>query len=565
MNGLFANEWTTFPDRYAGHILLSLSALGVGLVLSVPLGVLASRSPRVAGAALGFASIVQTIPGLALLALMVPLLGGQIGFWPAFAALTLYSILPILRNTIVGLRGVDPDVREAALAVGMTGRQRLFGVDLPLAAPVIVAGLRTASVWVVGAATLATPVGAHSLGGYIFQGLQTRNWGSVIFGCIASAALALALDQIIALFEKAALRRSLKFVIVGAAGFLLIFAPLLAGPYMAHARAAQTSAAAGNAGPLSGRTIVVGAKTFTEQYILANVIRRVLESQGAQVDVRQGLGSTVAFDALAHDQIDLYVDYSGTVWATNMKREDAKPRDDLYSEMSDWLLSKHGILAADRLGFENAYAFATSRKTAKRLGLKSIADLAGKPVRLGSDPEFFGRSEWTRTRDAYGLQSLRTQGMDSTFMYDAVKSGRMDVITAYTTDGRIDAYNFILLDDPKSVLPPYDAFILIAPKDRQDEALLAALKLLNGAIDNAMMRRANAMVDLDRRSVADAGAWLMSRIRSNSRRFSLDFSFARSSSKAKLLSLSGIQKLRTRCRRVPQLGFDRSGAADLDR
>ena len=118
---------------------------------------------------------------------MVPLMGGMIGFWPAFAALSLYSILPMLRNTIVGLQGVDADIREAALAVGMTARQRLKQVDLPLAAPVIVAGLRTASAWVVGTATLSTPVGARSLGNYIFQGLQTRNWAMVLFGCTAMA------------------------------------------------------------------------------------------------------------------------------------------------------------------------------------------------------------------------------------------------------------------------------------------------------------------------------------------------------------------------------------------
>ena len=278
MNGAFVNEWAAFPDLYAGHLTLSLSALVVGLVISVPLGILAARSARIGSASLAFASIIQTIPGLALLALMVPLLGGQIGFWPAFAALTLYSILPILRNTIVGLRSVDADVREAALAVGMTARQRLFGVDLPLSAPIIVAGLRTASVWVVGAATLATPVGAQSLGGYIFQGLQTRNWGSVLFGCIASAALALVLDQVIALFEKAAIRRSRAFVAAGVAGFLLVLAPLAVSAVMAPvSRMAETLQAM----DLSrGGPIVVGAKTFTEQYILADVIRRTLEAAG---------------------------------------------------------------------------------------------------------------------------------------------------------------------------------------------------------------------------------------------------------------------------------------------
>lgn len=510
MNGEFANEWAVFPDLYAGHLVLSLSALAVGLAISVPLGILAARSARIGSASLAFASIIQTIPGLALLALMVPLLGGQIGFWPAFTALTLYSILPILRNTIVGLRGVDAEVREAALAVGMTSRQRLFDVDLPLSAPVIVAGLRTASVWVVGAATLATPVGAQSLGGYIFQGLQTRNWGSVIFGCIASAALALVLDQVIALFEKAAIRRSRALVAAGAAGLLLVLAPLAIGAAMAPSQAIPGDAASN--GPLAGRTIVVGAKTFTEQYILADVIRRTLEEQGARVEVRQGLGSNVAYDAVANDQIDLYVDYSGTVWATNMKREDAKPRDALYDEMSQWLLSTQNILASTRLGFENAYVFAASRETVQRLDLKSIGDLGGKSARLGSDPEFFGRSEWTRTRDAYGLQSLRTRGMDSTFMYDAANSGGVDVITAYTTDGRIDAYDFVLLDDPESVLPPYDAFILLGPKNRGDVALLDALKPLNLAINNAAMRKANAMVDLEHRSVADAGAWLTDQI-----------------------------------------------------
>ncbi|MCH2456907.1 MAG: ABC transporter permease, partial [Henriciella sp.] len=168
MSGFLAEEFAAFPANYSGHLKLALGALAMGLLVSIPAGILAARQKYVAGPALATASVIQTIPGIALLALMVPLMGGMIGFWPAFVALSLYSILPMLRNTIVGLRGVDEDVREAALAVGMTARQRLREVDLPLAAPVIVAGLRTASAWVVGTATLSTPVGARSLGNYIF-------------------------------------------------------------------------------------------------------------------------------------------------------------------------------------------------------------------------------------------------------------------------------------------------------------------------------------------------------------------------------------------------------------
>ena len=125
MSGFLSEELAVFPANYAGHLQLALGALLTGLIISIPAGILSARQTYIAGPALATASVIQTIPGIALLALMVPLMGGMIGFWPAFAALSLYSILPMLRNTIVGLGGVDNDVREAALAVGMTARQRL--------------------------------------------------------------------------------------------------------------------------------------------------------------------------------------------------------------------------------------------------------------------------------------------------------------------------------------------------------------------------------------------------------------------------------------------------------
>lgn len=505
---MFAEELAVFPDRYAGHLILSLAAIATGLLISLPLGIRAAYSPRLSGPALGTASLIQTIPGIALLALMVPVLGGRIGFWPAYLALALYSLLPILRNTIVGLQGVDPRVREAALGVGMTARQRLLQVDLPLAMPVIVAGLRTASVWVVGAATLSTPVGAESLGNYIFQGLQTRNWGAVLFGCLVSAGLALILDQAIRLFELAAERRSRPLALAGTGGLALILAPLLLTLSSPSAGPTLERDFSVHAEPLEGRTVTLAAKSFTEQYILARLIGARLEAEGARTDVREGLGSTVAFEALIRGEIDLYVDYTGTVWATLMQREDVPPRAVMYAETSAWLLSEHGVLALAPLGFENAYAYAVTRETADRLGLESVGDLAGSGLTIASDPEFFGRPEWTRTRDIYGLSDLPTRGMESTFMYEAIANGEVDVITAYTTDGRIDAYDLVLLDEPAGALPPYDAFILLSPDAASDRALHRALAPLANAISNEDMRTANARVDLERDSIRDAAAWL---------------------------------------------------------
>jgi osmoprotectant transport system permease protein len=508
MSDQLAEAFTVLPDYLGGHMRLSMAAIACAIMISLPLGILAARRQWLAGPALGVAGTLQTIPGLALLALMVPVLGGTIGFAPAFVALTLYGILPVLRNTIVGLQGVDPVVREAARGVGMTARQSLIEVELPLALPTIVAGIRTAVVWVVGAAVLATPVGAASLGNYIFAGLQTRNWTAVLFGCVASALLAILLDQIVRGYEIAARRRNRVMAALSTlAGIVLIGGALLPGWLDTAARSSVAGDQAEAIG-LEGRVVVVGSKPFTEQFILAALFERVLEAEGAIVRRRDGLGSTVAFDALASSGIDVYADYSGTLWANVLNRADAPGRHRIIAETSAVLLNDYGVLSLGSLGFENAYGFAMSREGADRLGVTSIAGLAGERVTIGADSEFFVRPEWTGTREAYGLQDATPRPMDSTFMYGAVRDGQVDVITAYTTDGRIAAYDLVILDDPRGILPPYDAMILLSPGAAADDAVAAALAPLVNAITPAMMREANRRVDLDGQTPEQAAAWL---------------------------------------------------------
>jgi osmoprotectant transport system permease protein len=512
MSEQLVEAFTVLPQYLGGHMRLSMAAIACAILISLPLGILAARKKWLAGPALGIAGTLQTIPGLALLALMVPILGGTIGFAPAFVALTLYGILPVLRNTIVGLQGVDPIVREAARGVGMTPRQSLIEVELPLALPTIVAGIRTAVVWVVGAAVLATPVGAASLGNYIFAGLQTRNWTAVLFGCVASALLAILLDQIVRSYEIAARRRNRVMASLSTlAGIVLIGGALLPGWLDTAARSTVAGDQAEAIG-LEGRVVVVGSKPFTEQFILAALFERVLEAEGAIVQRRDGLGSTVAFDALAGSEIDVYADYSGTLWANVLNRADAPGRHRIIAETSAALLNDYGILSLGSLGFENAYGFAMSRAGAERLGVTSIAGLAGEAVTIGADSEFFVRPEWTGTRDAYGLQDATPRPMDSTFMYGAVRDGQVDVITAYTTDGRIAAYDLVILDDPRGILPPYDAMILLSPEAAADDAVAAALAPLVNAITPDRMREANRRVDLDGQTPEQAADWLWGEI-----------------------------------------------------
>ena len=259
------------PDYLGNHVRVSVTALALGLLVSLPLAIVARNRPVLRGALLGLASIVQTVPGLALLALFYPLLlalaalslswfgfgFSAFGFLPAVLALALYSMLPVLRNTITGLQGVEPAILEAAQGVGMTPRQSLFTVELPLALPVMMAGIRTAAVWVIGTATLSTPIGQTSLGNYIFAGLQTQNWVFVLFGCLAAAVLALAVDQLLALIESGLRHRSRFRAALGGVGIAALVAATLV-PTMMRA---QTN-------------YIVGAKTFTEQYVLSALDRR---------------------------------------------------------------------------------------------------------------------------------------------------------------------------------------------------------------------------------------------------------------------------------------------------
>ena len=299
------------------------------------------------GALLGLASIVQTVPGLALLALFYPLLlalaaltltwfgfgFSAFGFLPAVLALALYSMLPVLRNTITGLNGVEPAILEAAQGVGMTPRQSLFTVELPLALPVMMAGIRTAAVWVIGTATLSTPIGQTSLGNYIFAGLQTQNWVFVLFGCLAAAILALAVDQLLALIENGIRRRSRVLAALGSLGIAALAAATLV-PSMAR----------------SSSSYVVGAKTFAEQYVLSALIAQRLRAAGLSATSREGLGSNVIFEALKSNDIDVYVDYSGTLWANQFHHTDIKPREELLAELKTTLATqKHHVIGRARL------------------------------------------------------------------------------------------------------------------------------------------------------------------------------------------------------------------------
>ena len=490
------------PDLLAAHLQLSLVALLLGMLISIPLGVLLTRRRSWEPTILGVAGIIQTIPSLALLAFMVPALGAlggvtkawldieisAIGYVPALVALTLYSMLPMLQNTLTGVLGVEEALKEAARGVGMTDRQQLWRVELPQALPVIVAGVRTAAVWVIGTTTLSTPIGAPSLGNYIFTGLNTRNFTAVTVGCVASAGLALVLDGLIRFAQKAVTDRN-RARIRGA----LVAAALLYG-YTAYTFVADRIS--GDTRPL----VKVGSKAFTEAYIMGELVAaRIQEATDYRTAQTKSLGSAVIFEALKTADLHVYLDFSGTIWTNVMKRtEPPAERDAILDEVKRNLAQEHDIVMLGSLGYENLYAFAMRRAQAEALGITKVSELiAHAPdLEMAADFEFFGRPEWKSVQAKYGLAFGKRRTMDSALMYAAVAEGEVDVISAYTTDGRIDAYDLFVLEDDRQAIPPYHAILLLnGAFARAHPAVVEALQPLLGRFDEVRVRKLNARVD----------------------------------------------------------------------
>jgi len=280
----------------------------------------------------------------------------------------------------------------------------------------------------------------------------------------------------------------------------------------AAALAIGVAAAVSSSPGTTAGSYVVGGKSFSEQYILAELFSARIEAAGGVAARRTGLGSAIAFGALAGGDIDVYADYSGTIWANVMHRTDVPRPGPMLDEIRSWLEQTHGVVLLGALGFENAYGLAMRRDRAELLGVATIADLAvhAGELTIGGDFEFFARPEWESLRAAYGLEFASRREFESTFMYRAVAGGEVDVISAFTSDGRIAANDLLVLADPAGAILPYDAIVLIAARRAHDARLRRALEPLLDSIPLAMMQEANHRVDRDRdkETPAAAARWL---------------------------------------------------------
>ena len=501
-------------QRSGEHLLLVALAVALALLIALPLGVAIRDRPSWARLVLGLANGVQTIPSLAIFGLLltVPLLGG-IGPTPAVVALTLYALLPLLRGLLTGLHQVPPGLKEAGRALGLSSAQVLRRVEMPLALPSLMAGLRVATVISVGGATIAAAIGAGGLGVFIFRGIATVNNILLLAGALPAAAIALAADGALGALERRLSRRQPEGqgrariasrrpwlgrrgqgVLAGA----LIGALLLALPVAWH-----------QLGPRSGGTVVIGAKGFTEQLILGELLAQEIEARTPlQVRREFSLGSTaLVHEAVRQGRIDGYVEYTGTAWTAILGQPPLPPdqRAAVEKRTRQLYAQRHGLRLFPSLGFENTFAILIRRADGQRLGLRTISQAVApaRGWRAAFGYEFLNRPDgYPGLAQRYGLRFAEPPtAMDLGLTYRALADGQADLIAGDSTNGLITALKLQVLEDDRRYFPPYDAVPVFNDASlRRHPEIAPVVERLAGRLSASTMRELNAAVDLERRT-----------------------------------------------------------------
>ena len=480
----------TFQERFGDwvtalgqHLQLSLLTLLLAIFLAVPLAIYLSTRKRASNWVLQLAGIFQTIPSMALLGLFIPIMG--IGTLPALTALVIYAIFPILQNTITGLQGIDPSLEEAGVAFGMTKWERLKKFEIPLAMPVIMSGIRTAAVMIIGTATLAALIGAGGLGSFILLGIDRNNASLILIGALSSAFLAIAFNLLLKWMEKAKLRTIFVAFAVMVIGLGASYTPsLLPRP--------------------KKENLVIAGKLGPEPEILANMYKILIEENtDMTVTVKPNFGKTsFLYEALKKGDIDIYPEFSGTVTESLLQSSPQIGHDPekVYEVARDGIAKQDQLAFLKPMAYQNTYAIAVPKKIAQEYGLKTISDLkkVEGQLKAGFTLEFNDREDGNKgLQSLYGLK-LNVATMEPALRYQAIQSGDIQITDAYSTDAEIARYDLVVLEDDKHLFPPYQGAPLMKEELlKKHPELEAVLNKLAGKITESQMSQLNYQVGVE--------------------------------------------------------------------
>lgn len=480
------------------HLKLTAISVGLAILIGVPLGILIAYSKNANKPILAAANIIQAIPSMALLGFMIPFLG--IGKVPSIVAVVLYSLLPIIKNTYTGIESINPQTIEAAKGIGLTPMQILFKVKIPLALPVIMAGVRIASVTAVGLMTVAAYIGAGGLGYLVFSGIRTVNNNQILAGAIPACILALLVDFVLGAVEKLVTpislqkgdntekkkKRSIQKIII------LVATVLIAMAFIFTSFKGKVK---------EEKVLTVGAKDYTEQELLGNLVSDMIEGNtDIKVNRKFDLGGTqVIFTALQKGDIDMYVEYSGTAYTSILKHPPIGDLEEVNNVCQEEFMSKYNIETLKRMNFNNTYALAVTQETAKKYKLETVSDFAkvASKMKSGTTYEFLNRDDGLPGMEkVYGFKMGSSIAIDSAPRYTALVNKEVDVIDAFTTDGLLMKFKLKILEDDKHFFPPYNPFPIIRT-DRLEEypEIVPVLEKLGDALTEEVMMELNYKVD----------------------------------------------------------------------
>lgn len=486
----------TFHERFADwnlalfeHLQISLLSLLLAVFIAVPLGIILVKLPKLKEWLLQLTGVFQTIPSLALLGLFIPMLG--IGKIPAITALVIYALFPVLQSTITGLDSVDKNLQEAAEAFGMNRLERLRKFELPLAMPVIVSGVRTAAVLIVGTATLGALIGAGGMGSFILLGIDRNNTALILIGAISSAFLAILMNIVIKYLENKSLKKIMISLIALITATVLSFIPSIA-PMM------------------NTKHLVVAGKLGPEPEILINMYKELIEANSdIKVKLEPNFGKTsFLYEALKNKQIDIYPEFSGTITSSLLKNQVKVSNAPLevYEAAREGILNQDKLVYLKPMEYQNTYALAVKKDYANKYDLKTISDLSKveDSAVAGFTLEFNDRDDGNKGLKSLYKLELNVKTLEPNLRYQAINGGNVQIVDAYSTDSELIEYDLVVLEDDKQLFPPYQG----APLMRKDTLekypkLEEILNKLAGQISAEEMSRMNYQVKVDKRSASE--------------------------------------------------------------
>jgi osmoprotectant transport system permease protein len=487
----------SFWPQLAVFLSMTVRSLGLALLLGIPIALILTRLPKLAPPIIATLALLQTIPSLVLLALCIPLLapfGMGIGQPPALIAAVVYSLFPIVMNTYVGITQVPPSIRDAARGMGMTGRQILWNVELPLAFPVVLAGVRTGAIYASAMIVIGSFIGAGGLGDYIFNGLNRADNGLLLVGTIPILLLTLLLFWGLGGLAQLSKRSSSLGMSLG--GSLIVVFSLFAAYGVADQILRPRRA-----------DVVIGAKNFTEGQILSQIMRLSIEDgTRLSVDIKSNLGPSLVMKFLKTGEIDLYPEYTGNLLTSKEALDLPVPgdRSTITGLVRQEMRRRFGLVFMEPFGLNNTYAPSVTEETARRYRLRNISDLQRVPqLRVVIDLSFLTRPDgWKGLVEKYDLHfNEPPRQVSPDLLYRALEQQQADLVIGFATDWQITAQKLVVLADDRGYFPSYHAAPLVRETvlNRYPE-VGAALGRLANKINDDTMRQMNYQVAVEHRS-----------------------------------------------------------------